>query len=346
MSIIAPFFESLKKNERGEYLNWITGYKKYFLLIPLSLFIVWLSRYFGLFDYPGRNYDIGAWEVFFNIFGTVYAVIAGLILVEEFQRHSHLREKLELELNALQDIRDFLDYMDADCKTEEEKSEQLRVKSNIRHALFMYILSLLAFDWPRMKKGKSSLDSDTTSELKTLIMKINTLVIGENNESDKVGLSSMMSLVADITTLRTQRLTLIRKTVPVQLKYLIHLMGGVLVLGIILIGIHNLFLHLLLTFFSSSIILIIFLLFEDLHNPFVGQWRIHSGGFYQFLEKMLLDEGNLSLFKNENRNDYFSLTPNTKYSVQFCSSKDKEEGIKEIIVPDNWEEITIQKTAL
>ena len=319
-----------KLGENGQYLIWVWNYKAVFLLVPLTIFIVWTYRHFGILDYDGKGLDIGAWEVFFNIFGTVYAVIAGLILVDEFQRHSQLKEKLELELNALQDIRDFLDYMDVDCKNETEKAKQLKAKANIRHSLFMYTLSILSHDWPLMRQGKRNLDSDTTKELKDLMLKINTLVIGKNNESDKVGLRSMMSLVADITTLRTQRITIVNATVPIQLKYLIHLMGGILVLGIMLLGIHSLFLHLLLTFFSSSIILIIYLLFEDLHRPFEGQWKISSGGFYQYLAKMLTDYKN-SVFDKDEEGRCFNIKINNKYLIHFG----EDEKGNQISIPIN-----------
>jgi len=329
------YFTKLIAGENREYLIWVWNYKKLFLLVPLTVSLVWAYRHFGIFDYADKGLDIGAWEVFFNIFGTVYAVIAGLILVDEFQRHSQLKEKLELELNALQDIRDFLDYMDVDrviagvpCKTETEKEEQFHAKANIRHALFSYSLSVLSKDWPLMRQGKRNLDSDTTDELKVLMFKINSLVIGKDNQSDKVGLSSMMSLVAEITTLRTQRITIVNSTVPVQLKYLIHLMGSVLVLGIMLLGIHNLELHLLLTFFSSSIILVIYLLFEDLHRPFEGQWKISSGGFYQYLAKMLNDSGNNSFFSGphsgkDNFGRYFHLKKNETYPIIFGKDQNK-----------------------
>jgi len=322
------YFTKLVGEQNEEYLLWIWNYKKLFLLLPLAVFAVWTYRHFGIFDYDGKSIDVGAWEVFFNIFGTVYAVIAGLILVDEFQRHSQLKEKLELELNALQDIRDFLDYMDVNrvingipCKTKTEKNDQLHAKANIRCALFSYTLSILSKDWPLMREGKRNLDSDTTEELKELMLQINTLVIGKDNESDKVGLSSMMSLVAEITTLRTQRITIVNATVPVQLKYLINLMGSVLVLGIMLLGIHGLYLHLLLTFFGTAIILVIYLLFEDLHRPFEGQWKISSGGFYQYLAKMLNDSGNNAFTGpdsgKDNYGNYFHIKKNKTYSILF-----------------------------
>jgi hypothetical protein len=328
---VKNYFAKLVSGENRQYLNWVWNYKKIFLLVPLAIALVWAYRHFGIFDYADKGLDIGAWEVFFNIFGTVYAVIAGLILVDEFQRHAQLKEKLELELNALQDIRDFLEYMDVyrviggvPCKTKTEKDVQLQAKAEIRHALFTYSLSILSKDWPLMRQGKRNLDSDTTDELKGLMLKINSLVIGKDNESDKVALSSMMSLVADITTLRTQRITIVNSSVPVQLKYLIHLMGSILVLGIMLLGIHNLYLHLLLTFFSSSIILVIYLLFEDLHRPFEGQWKISSSGFYQYLAKMLTDLGNSALFSQKDKmGEYFELKKNETYSVVFGQDKNK-----------------------
>ena len=65
------YFAKLVSGENRQYLNWVWNYKKIFLLVPLAIALVWAYRHFGIFDYADKGLDIGAWEVFFNIFGTV-----------------------------------------------------------------------------------------------------------------------------------------------------------------------------------------------------------------------------------------------------------------------------------
>ncbi len=103
------------KDQNASFYKWIKKYKYTLLWFPFAVGLMWIDREFHIFLEEGaKEHDNQIWEIFFNVFGMLYAVIAGLILVEEFKRFGDLHEDVELELNALQDIRDYLIYMDED----------------------------------------------------------------------------------------------------------------------------------------------------------------------------------------------------------------------------------------
>lgn len=54
---------------------------------------------------------------FFTVFGVIYAIVAGFLLVTVLNRYSSLSQTIEDELNAIESIRDFLVYFGPDQGT-------------------------------------------------------------------------------------------------------------------------------------------------------------------------------------------------------------------------------------
>lgn len=63
-------------------------------------------------SYEGAIGDISAWGAFFTVFGVLYAILVGFLLVTVLNRFSSLSQVIEEELNVLEDIRDFTIYLD------------------------------------------------------------------------------------------------------------------------------------------------------------------------------------------------------------------------------------------
>ena len=55
---------------------------------------------------------LAPWEEFYSVFGMIYAIVSGFLLVEVLNRFNKLSEVVEAELNAISDVRDFLLYVD------------------------------------------------------------------------------------------------------------------------------------------------------------------------------------------------------------------------------------------
>ena len=296
---------------KRKYLQWLKSFLPLLLLLPLTVVLVLIRREY--FDYENIMADIEALGVFYSVFGMIYAILTGLLLLEELRRLELLTEKLDLELNALQDIRDFLIYLDGDqheteikiktslmlyvksvCENDwkamsgkiTKKIKDERTEEKIGHA--MYKLKDGETNWDKIKRElkafKHKVDIDITPQLENLMKSINNIKI--TNESDHISLESIMSLLADVTTYRTQRITLAQNEIPEVLYQLIFFMSSILAIGIILMGVQSLWIHLFIALSINISLIVIYILFQDLKDPFSGTWQISNDG-YKRLQRRL-----------------------------------------------------------
>ena len=202
------------------------------------------------------------WDSFFSVFGMLYAIISGFLLVDVLGRYNDLSNTFEGELNAVEDVRDFLIYVDG---------EQDAVKLEVKKRLSAYIRSISRKEWPAMIKGKA-LNSDTSEELYNVMKAVDKIEV--TNESDRVALGSLIDRISDLTTLRTKRISLANQKLPSRLKLLTFFMSVILVLGMILVGAKELSLHMGMVGSVTFAVHLLYMIIVDLDKPFNGTWRI------------------------------------------------------------------------
>ncbi len=226
------------------------------------------------FAYEGIDTDLSAWGVFFSVFGVIYAIIAGFLLVEVLQRFASLSATLEEELNALQDIRDFLTYLD----------NQDATKKGIIKSLAGYVDKVSGDEWEEMQDLSKPTDSDTSMELTDLINSVAKVRVG--NDSDQVALQLLVEKISNITTLRTKRINVADAQLPPRLKILLLFMSVFLIVGFILMHVANVYIHLLIVAGVTIAIVLNYLIIDDLNTPFDGVWSIGKGHFLDFHKKL------------------------------------------------------------
>ena len=106
--------------------------------------------------YEGLMQDVSAWGAFFTVFGVIYAIVAGFLLITVLNRYSALSQTIEDELNAVESIRDVLIYFGAGQQME---SQQLR------KSLADYCNAIAAIEWKEMADATTPTNSDTSEEL-------------------------------------------------------------------------------------------------------------------------------------------------------------------------------------
>lgn len=121
-----------------------------------------------------------AWDLFYSVFGVIYAIIIGFILAELLTRFYRLMSCIGDELNAVEDVRDFLVYVD----------ENNEVKKDIKVSLFNYLGVVIDQEWDAMKRSCSSFDSDTSSELYRVMESVENIKVID--QSDGVSLSAII----------------------------------------------------------------------------------------------------------------------------------------------------------
>ncbi|QOL24695.1 DUF4239 domain-containing protein [Thalassotalea sp. LPB0316] len=215
-------------------------------------------------QYDGMFNDISAWSAFFSVFGIVYAIVAGFLLVTVLTKYSDLSQVIENELNAIETVRDFLIYLN---DTNKER------KNNIRKALSNYTYSLLNKEWLEMSVPRQPMDSDTSDELYEIMRKSKEITV--NADSDSVVFTAIIENISDITKLRTRRISLANEKLPPRLKILMVFMSIVLVAAFMMLAVQNMYVHIAIVVSLTVAIHLLYMIIEDLDHPFYGIWNIN-----------------------------------------------------------------------
>ena len=82
-------------------------------IIVSTLAAMSIALWLNVGDYTASvSKGLAPWEEFYSVFGMIYAIVSGFLLVEVLNRFNKLSEVVEAELNAISDVRDFLLYVD------------------------------------------------------------------------------------------------------------------------------------------------------------------------------------------------------------------------------------------
>lgn len=218
--------------------------------------------------------DIAAWSAFFSVFGIVYAIVAGFLLVTVLTKYSDLSQVIENELNAIETVRDFLTY------TNDETKE---IRKGIRDALSHYASSLLNHEWPEMSDPHEPMDSDTSEELYEIMRK--SKKINVETDLDSVVFSALIDNISDITKLRTRRIALANERLPPRLKLLMVFMSFVLIAAFILMGVQNIYIHVTILVSVTISINLLYMIIQDLDHPFYGIWNINRRPLEELVQR-------------------------------------------------------------
>ena len=236
--------------------------------VVVAVGVMWTFRELD----PGgvRAEDTQVWEIFLSVFGLIYAVLIGLLLVEALSRFHEIATIIQNELNAVSDMNDFLRFVDHNEKPKRE----------IKTALLNYMRSVTDREWDEMKGAKgitTLMNSETSDELNLVMDAVNT--IKARNASDRVALDALINKVAETTSYRTKRLELSHQLLSPALNGLIILISVIIVGSLVLMNVVNFWIH---TYMVSVTVIAFYCLrgvLRDLDHPFDGFWNINRNQF-------------------------------------------------------------------
>lgn len=278
----------MSEDQEKRKINWNNVFKvvaKIILFNGLAIVFMLIGYiYFDKLKIPGPE----IFEVFFSVFGVIYAIVIGLLMIEVIQRYHNLNSIVSQEINTLQDIRDFLLYLD----------NNHTARKKILESLLVYVKWVISKEWPNMKsktklKSKKQIDSDTSKHLVELIKAVHEIDV-DNNISDIIALKSIMDKVAKVTTYRTDRLELSEEHISLPLRLFIIFMSAVVIgmISLMLIECILPMVSILMVCASVTAICGLYLFIIDLNRPFGGFWDISDRQFVNLrinLEKTLND---------------------------------------------------------
>ena len=216
-------------------------------------------------QYEGIFEDLAIWGIFFSVFGIVYAIVAGFLLVTVLTKYSDLSQTIENELNAIETVRDFLTYLE-DIPAE--------TKRNTLVALSNYSASILDKEWGEMSSAVEPMDSDTSEELYEIMRKSKRMT--PHSETDNIVFTSIIENISDITKLRTKRIALANDRLPPRLRLLMTFMSIVIITAFMLLGVKSIYTHLAIIISLTVSIHLLYMIIEDLDHPFFGIWNINK----------------------------------------------------------------------
>lgn len=216
-------------------------------------------------QYEGIIEDVSSWGSYFNVFGVIYAIVAGFLLITVLNRYSALNQAIEDELNAVESIRDFLVYFD---------EEQLDAINAVKQGLMNYTKSLCAEEWNEMSDPSTPMNSDTSEELYEVMRMGKSLKV--KKESDSIVLSELIENISEIAKMRTRRIALANERLPPRLRILMLFMSVALVGGFVFLGVRGVYAHVYMTVSLSISIHLLYMIINDLDHPFYGVWNINK----------------------------------------------------------------------
>ena len=213
------------------------------------------------------------WVIFVQVYGVLYAILFGFLLIEALNKFNTLSQLLDDELNQLQDIRDAMILFDNKQKIEKNVLERLRG----------YAESVIRNEWGKMERIASS-NSDTSQPLYRLIEAVHDLKV--TNPTDSVALTLVTEKVFSVSTLRTKRINLSNRVLPPRLLLLIQLMSFAMIISIVVIGVRELWEHLFMVVILTVSIHLLYSVMRDLDSPFKGVWNLSKVDFEKFVKSL------------------------------------------------------------
>ena len=230
--------------------------------------------------YANMTIDIGAWGVFYTVFGVLYAIIIGFILISALEKFEQLKMAVDSEVNEIQNIRVLLSYF---------SDNQKEVINNIRKNLFTYVHSIHSTEWEDMIKKDSQ--PEFSEELRNVRDSVSHLK--SEDENDSIALTSIINTLSGLTECRTKRISLANEEVPGPIMKLLFFMSVILIFGLIIMGVQNFWVHLFMVCSLSITLQLIINLLTDLNNPFTGIWVIekkHYLGIVKSIDKRIIKD--------------------------------------------------------
>lgn len=243
-------------------------YLKTFLAMACILVLNYL-----LTLHPAFAIESNLLEIFFNLFGMIYAIIVGFAIYVVLNNYNEIRYYMSNEVNELQCLRDYLMYVD----------NQDDVKKEIKGKIKLYVESVVYKEWPAMIKSQK-IDLDTPRELYDLMTAVNK--IQPANASDNMALEKLIGSVSAITVHRTNRLSASLEKLPPLIRHLIFTLSMFIVVAFAFIPASNFWVNMGLNALNSFGIAFIYFVILDLDYPFGGVWCITPESFAELIPKL------------------------------------------------------------
>lgn len=235
--------------------------------------ILILAGGYGLSLGQWKAVDISVLETFFGAFGTIYAIVIGFVIFQVLDYYNQLKSHISSEINAIQNLRDFLAFID---------DHDDEVRETLEH-IDDYVASVIEQEWPNMLAEQKT-NMDTSVALHQVIKSVNK--INPCNQSDIVALEKLIQTISEISTHRTHRLKESRTNrLPPLLKQLVIILSSFIILAFTFLPLEDMVVKVIFSSAMTFAVTLIYFVILDLDNAYTGSWAVTNDRYKELLDE-------------------------------------------------------------
>jgi hypothetical protein len=210
------------------------------------------------------------WEIFFSVFGVLYAIVVGLLVVDALTRLRDMSSTIQDEVSTVEDAWESIDYID-------DSPETKPIKNAMKDSLLYYLAEVIKNEFKEMENVKRTkkISRIMSKRLIDVMKEIKKLDMSAN----QVAVQALIAKLADLTSHRSKRRELALHVFHHPLHILLYCMSIVMMAGFILLPICEYWLHAFVACSVAASLALLHVVIWDLDNPYGGYWAITDEPF-------------------------------------------------------------------
>ena len=247
-----------------------TGIKIIWFAVSFTVFFYLLVTFGHFIGYNTSVLvaDLGGLGWLYSAVAVIFAFFAAFALLLELERWQNLIDAVKDEVNALNELWLWSQYLPANLKT------------GFQRDIKEYLKRIIDGGWERGEGVQKDIGTETI--LRSLHSTVNKMI------KEKPGLMpSVFSSLSDLIKHREERSDHLSFHMPSALKYTIIFNATILVLFSLFIGVYNVYLQYAVVICIAILVFVIYMLIEDLDNPIVfGDWHMTTQDYQDLLNRI------------------------------------------------------------
>lgn len=208
--------------------------------------------------------DVSSVSGYLTVIGTLYSILAAFVIYAVWDQFSKCSDAVDSEANDLRDLIRYAGYFNDSL-----------FEKKIKQAKDNYTESVLDDEWLSLRQGRVS--SETEKKFHAIYSVIKSVKF--DDQKDPIAWQQLIKKYNDVSDARNTRITMSLQRIPVVLKSLLYLVSVAVITGFFLLGIENNFIAVLITAFTTIVVIFVIEVVEDLDDPYTGRWAITKKDF-------------------------------------------------------------------
>lgn len=260
-------------------MNYIS-YIKTIIIAPFVIILLLLFKLdpFNLLTFlpPQWRYvflqnDVSAVGGYLTVIGTHYSILTAFIIFVVWEQFNKISDLTDKEAKKLSELTVYISYLN-------DPNIEQQIKMKIKD----YAQSVIDYEWKDLYHGY--INKHSKENFRHILSTIKEIKF--NDSKDPVAFQSIIKTYEDISDIRQERLVTSTQRMPVPLRILLYLVSFSVIAGFFLLYIENDIIAIIVTALTTTIVVLVIEVINDLDDPFTGIWAIHPTPFKELIAQM------------------------------------------------------------